>query len=136
MSPTILTFVSYALPASLIAGLIMWVGQQRQRHWSAAEYFWIYLPFLLVYAHVAFVFGDIDTAVAEMGFHPVAVVMIASTGGLFGGAALLPRLWVAEEQLNRFVLSSSSSFLVGVFCLKMFFLAVVLANPRSLTVPN
>jgi hypothetical protein len=132
MTPTLVTLLSYAIPASLIAGLTMWVGHERRIRWSIAEYFLIYLPFIMVFVHVSMLFGDINRAVVEMDLGLAGTLLIAVTGGFFGGITLLPRLWVKEEKLHRLITSTASSFLVGAMCLKMFFLMVVIANPKSL----
>lgn len=132
MSPTMIILTSYSIPAWVLAGLTGWVGRERGVDIKAYEYVFIYLPFLFITVHVATLFGSIDNGVVEMGMHPVAVVLIAITGGLLGGASLIPRLFVTADDIKPIVVSSSSSFLVALFCLKMFFLAVVIANPMSL----
>jgi len=132
MSPTMIILTSYTIPACILAGLTGWVGRERGIHLKAYEYIFIYMPFLFVAVHVATLFGSIDLGVAEMGMHPVAVILIAITGGLLGGGSLIPRLFVKADDIKPVVVSSSSAFLVSLFCLKMFFLAAMIANPMSL----
>jgi len=132
MSPTMIILTSYSIPAYILAGLTGWVGRERGVHLKVYEYAFIYMPFLFIAVHVATLFGSIDMGVAEMGMHPVAVVLIAITGGILGGASLIPRLFVKDPEIKPIVVSSATSFMVALFCLKMFFLAAMIANPMSL----
>ena len=132
MTSTGLILVSYILAVSTIAGLIIWAGRIKGVRWSAAEYLLLYLPFLMVLGYVVPTFGDMDAAVVEMGLAPPAVAAIAALGGMVAACSLLPRLWVPEKEVGRMVLSAAASFVVGLFCLKMFFLAVVMGNPHAL----
>lgn len=132
MSPSLLTLISYAVPLTLLAGLTMWVGYERKVRWHVADYIVLYIPFLLVFIHVSIMYHGIDEAVVAMGMSSVAIVLIAGLGGMLGGLCLLPRLFVSVEKLKPAVLSSATSTVVGLFCLKMFFLAAVIANPAAL----
>jgi len=132
VSATLLTFLAYAIPASLLAGLTMWVGRERKIRFGIAEYFCIYIPFLLVFMFIFIMFGSIDRGVEEMELGVAGTLFIALTGGTVAGTGLLPRLFIAEKKLRPLVLSSASSFLIGMLCLKMFFLMVVVVNPKSL----
>jgi len=136
ISPTSLTIVSYAIPASLISGLTIIVGRQRSIVWKFWEPVVIAIPFLMVMAYVVLTFGSIHHGVIEMGFHPIAVAMIAATGGFLAGLSLLPRLVFAHVDVPAATLSSASAFLIGLLCLKMFFLMAAFANPMALLSPD
>jgi len=125
------------VPATTLTGLTMWVGKkQRQVQWSLWEPIVVTLPFLMVYLYIFMTFGGIRSAVIEMEFHPVAVVMIAALGGFFGGLSLLPRLFYSSEEVPRLMVSATSAFIIGLLCLKMFFLMAAIANPKALISPG
>jgi len=136
LSPTTLTLVSYAIPASLISGLTIVVGRQRQIHWQITEPLVITLPFLMVLAYVVLTFGSIHQGIMEMEFHPVAVAMIAGIGGFLAGLSLLPRIIFDKAEIPALTLSAASAFLIGLLCLKMFFLMAAFANPMALLSPD
>jgi len=136
ISPTSLTIISYAIPASLISTLTVIVGRQRQINWHIAEPAVIALPFLMVLAYVILTFGSIHQGVMEMEFHPVAVAMIAGIGGFLAGLSLLPRLIFSQSDVPGLTISAASGFLIGLLCLKMFFLMAAFANPMALLSPD
>jgi len=136
ISPTALTIVAYAIPASLISGLTIIVGRERQISWQLWEPVVITLPFLMVLAYVVLTFGSIHQGVMEMEFHPVAVAMIAGIGGFLAGHSLLPRVIFSNIDVPGLTLSAASAFLIGFLCLKMFFLMAAFANPMALLSPD
>ncbi|GAV20746.1 hypothetical protein MMIC_P1719 [Mariprofundus micogutta] len=136
ISPTSLTIVSYAIPASLISGLTLIVGRQRHIDWRFWEPIVITLPFLMVMAYVILTFGSIHHGIMEMEFHPVAVAMIAGIGGFLAGLSLLPRIIFSHVDVPGGTLSAASAFLLGLLCLKMFFLMAAFANPMALLSPD
>jgi len=136
ISPTALTLVSYAIPASLISGLTIIVGRQRSIIWKLWEPVVIALPFLMVTAYVVLTFGSIHHGVMEMGFHPVAVALIAGIGGFIGGLSLLPRLIFPHSEVPAGTMSAATAFMLGLLCLKMFFLMAAFANPMALISPD
>ncbi len=94
------------------------------------------LPFLMVLIYITLTFGSIHQGIMEMEFHPVAVIMIAGIGGFLGGLTLLPRLIFTKSDVPGGTISAASAFLVGLICLKMFFLMAAFANPKALIAPN
>ncbi len=136
MTATALTVTSYALPATLLTGATMWYGKSREVNWSPWEPVMVMLPFIMVYLYMLFTFGGIRPAVVEMGFHPIAVVLIAGLGGFFAGLSLLPRLFYSDKDVPRLMMTLTSSFLIGLLCLKMFFLMAAIANPKALISPD
>lgn len=136
VSPTSLTIISYVIPASLIGGLTLWVGRERQINWQIWEPVVIALPFLMVLTYILLTFGSIHQGVMEMEFHPVAVAMIAGIGGFLAGLSLLPRLYMSQSDVPGGIISAATGFLIGLLCLKMFFLMAAFANPKALIAPD
>jgi len=136
MTATALTVTSYAFPATLLTGVTMWYGKSREIEWSIWEPFMVTLPFIMVYLYMLFTFGGIRAAVVEMGFHPIAVVLIAGLGGFFAGLSLLPRLFYSDKDVPRVMMTMTTAFLIGLLCLKMFFLMAAIANPKALISPE
>lgn len=130
-----LTIVSYAVPAVCVAGLTVWAGIRRQVVWNPLEAAVLCLPFLLVYLYVWGAHGSIRDAVVAMGFHPVAVVMVAGLGGFLAGLSLLPRLFYRSAEVPELMVSATSAFLIGLLCLKMFALMAAIANPKAFISP-
>ncbi len=96
----------------------------------------VVIPFVMVYFYILGTFGGIRPAVVEMGFHPVAVILIAGLGGFFAGLSLLPRLFYPTGEVPRLMMTGTTAFLVGLLCLKMFFLMAAVANPKALISPD
>jgi len=96
----------------------------------------VMLPFIMVYLYMLGTFGGIRPAVVEMGFHPIAVVLIAGLGGFFAGLSLLPRLFYSDKDVPRLMMTGTTAFLIGLLCLKMFFLMAAIANPKALISPT
>lgn len=136
MTATALTVTSYAIPATLMTGVTMWYGKERKVEWSLWEPVMVMLSFIMVYLYMLFTFGGIRSAVVEMGFHPIAVVMIAGLGGFFAGLSLLPRLFYSDKEVPRLMITGTTAFLIGLLCLKMFFLMAAVANPKALISPG
>jgi len=131
-----LTIISYTVPAASTCTVIMLIGKQRRVHWSLWEPMLLALPFLMVYLYVWGAHGSIREAVIAMGFHPVAVVMIAGLGGFLAGLSLLPRLFYKSDEVPEVMVSATSAFLVGIICLKMFALMAAIANPKAFIAPG
>ena len=131
-TPAVTTFVSFSAPAMLIAGLTMWVGVERKVRWHPAELLFVYLPYVMLYLFVRMTDDSIAASVESMGLKTAGTIAIAFTGGLVSSLILLPRLVWNEDQVPRFTLTAASAFFISLLCLKMFFLAVVVVNPRSL----
>ncbi|ATX79478.1 hypothetical protein Ga0123461_1059 [Mariprofundus aestuarium] len=136
ISPTSLTLISYAVPATLVGGLTLWVGRERSINWKIWEPVVMAVPFLMVLIYITLTFGSIHQGIMEMEFHPVAVIMIAGIGGFLGGLTLLPRLIFTGSDVPGGTVSLASGFLVGLLCLKMFFLMAAFANPKALIAPD
>jgi len=136
ITPTSLTLISYAVPATLVGGLTIWVGRERSINWKIWEPVVMALPFLMVLIYITLTFGSIHQGIMEMEFHPVAVAMIAGIGGFLGGLTLLPRLIFTNSDVPGGMISAASAFLVGLICLKMFFLMAAFANPKALIAPD
>jgi len=131
-----LTVLSYAMPAASVSGAIIWFGRRRQVSWSLWEPGLAALPFMMVYLYVWGAHGSIREAVIAMGFHPVAVIMIAGLGGFLGGLCLLPRLFYKSKEVPEIMVTATSAFLIGVLCLKMFALMAAIANPKAFISPS
>jgi len=96
----------------------------------------VVIPFIMVYLYMLGAFGGIRPAVVEMGFHPIAVVLIAGLGGFFAGLSLIPRLFYSTKDVPRLMMTATTAFLIGLLCLKMFFLMAAMANPKALISPD
>ena len=131
-----LTIVSYALPAAVITTVVIRLGGSREVSWNLWEPLFVALPFLMVYLYMFATFGGIRPAVVEMGFHPVAVVLIAGLGGTLAGLSLLPRLFYSAKEVPPLMMTATTAFLIGLLCLKMFFLMAAVANPKALISPD
>jgi hypothetical protein len=132
----VLTIISYAVPASLLTGVTLWYGKGRQVAWSIWEPVMVVIPFIMVYLYMLGTFGGIRPAVVAMGFHPIAVVLIAGLGGFFAGLSLIPRLFYSAQDVPRLMMTATTAFLIGLLCLKMFFLMAAVANPKALISPD
>lgn len=94
----------------------------RQVRWNPLEYFFIYLPFISVFAVVSFMFGSIEQAIIDMEMSRAAVGFTSAIGGYIAALMLLPRIWVAEETMNRVMLTLVSSLGVSLVSVKFFFI--------------
>lgn len=122
----------YAIPANLIAGIIMYAGRKNAQ-WRPVEYAFIYLPWLLAVSLIVFIFGSLDAAVAKTDISPGLFRFFSIAGGMLGAVALLPRIYFIKLREHWLVGTSIISFLAAITFVKLIML-IFMFMPSSVAV--
>lgn len=138
MNPYLLSFLLYAVPANIIAGMILLFGRRRQVRWLAVEYPFIYLPWLAFLVLVTLVFGGIESTPNNPKFMQAIVVLQSFGSGIMGGAVLFPRLLIPAGCRRRiltvtFASACVVSFLYVQFRVILFIVLETLGTGQSVT---
>jgi cytochrome bd-type quinol oxidase subunit 2 len=108
----------FAIPANLVAGLIVWLGRKEGLKWSVMEYLFIYLAWVLPVALALFAFDGLNNAVRELDVGPVFLTAMFMIAGVLGGLSFLPRFIFFKHKLHAFLVTSISSLVLSTFFVK------------------
>lgn len=109
LSPYLLSFLLYAVPANIIAAIVVLIGRRRQVQWLASEYPFVYLPWLAFLALAVLVFGGLESLPGKPNFMQTIVVLQSFAAGIMGGTVLLPRLLFPTASRRRILTITGAS---------------------------
>lgn len=123
-----ISFLVFAVPAHLVAGLIWFLGRREKMKWNLVEYLFLYLTWAMMIALALSVFGGLEQAAQEMGVDNAFLLGISAAAGICGGLSLLPRLLFSRHKVHKVLVTSISSFILATIFVK-FVLLVFLFMP-------
>ena len=124
MNSYLFSLLVYAIPANVLAAAIMVAGRKRAE-WHVLEYGFIYLPWLLAMSLVIFLFGSLDAGLEQSGLATTMLKVFSVIGGLLGGLALLPRVFIKSSNNHRLLFMTLSASLASILFVKFILLIAI-----------
>lgn len=118
----------FAIPANIVAAIIIWYGRREQMKWSAIEYLLIYLPWLLAIELANFAFENLENAVRQLDVGQIFLTVLFAVGGILGGLSLIPRLFFTKHRQYALLITSVSSLIFATLFVKFVLLVFLVAG--------
>ena len=109
----------FAIPANLVAWLIVRLSRKDGLKWSVMEYLFIYLTWLLPIGLTIFAFDGLEQAVEQLEMGQGFMVTLFVIAGIMGGLCFLPRLIFAKYEIYPLIMTSVASLVMSTFFVKL-----------------
>jgi len=108
----------FAVPANLVAWLIVRLGRKDGLKYSVMEYLFIYLSWALPTGLTIFAFDGLENAVEKLNVSPTFLIVLFVVAGVLGGLSFLTRLIFSKHELHAFLVTSITSLVLSTFFVK------------------
>jgi len=109
----------FAIPANLVAWLIVRLSRKDGLKWSVMEYLFIYLTWVLPIGLTIFAFDGLEQAVEQLEMGQGFMVTLFVIAGIMGGLCFLPRLIFAKYEIYPLIMTSVASLVMSTFFVKL-----------------
>ena len=123
----------FAVPANVVAGIIMLIGGRQHMRWSIIEYVLVYLTWGVLLSVSYFLFGGLDQAIEELGINMTFAAVLSILAGILGGLSLLPRIFTEKYDVSGVLVTSLSAFMIAIVYIKLVAIMFLLIPPVNLT---
>jgi len=109
----------FAIPANLVAWLIVRLSRKDGLKWSVMEYLFIYLAWALPIGLTIFAFDGLEQAVEQLEMGQGFMITLFVIAGIMGGLCFLPRLIFAKYEIYPLIMTSVASLVMSTFFVKL-----------------
>lgn len=125
MSLYLTSLLIFAIPANLVAWIIVRLGRKDGLKYSVMEYLFIYFPWVLPIGLAVFTFDGLEATVEKLNVSPTFLTVLFVIGGIFGGLSFLTRLIFSKYKLHAFQTTSLTSLVLSTIFVKFILLIFI-----------